>query len=112
MHDTDCARGAESAEAAAHIDNECFDKSGHMRWGADYIMAEVKPFTASLRVLSADTKGHYVSLADSDGNRYPMFTGDYVELMSTANVSGGWIEPMTYETCKKGSRAYGVRPVK
>lgn len=110
MHDTDCARGAESIEDAAHIDNECFDKTGHLRWGADYIMAEVPPFRASLRVV---THYHYrssvyVELVDPMGDRYPMFLGDYVALMSTADVAGGWIEPLVYETCKKG-KAYGIR---
>lgn len=111
MHDTDYARGAESIEAAAHIDNECFDKTGHMRWGADYIMAEVEPFAARLCVTSADPKSKYVNLMDEAGVSYPMFLGDYVALMSTSNVRYGWIESRTYETCKKGS-AYGIRPVK
>ena len=111
MHDTDYARGAESVEAAAHIDNECFDKTGHMRWGADYIMAEVEPFEAALRVVSADPKSKYVNLMDEVGVSYPMFLGDYVTLMAGATVIQGRIEPMTYETVKKGS-AYGIRPVK
>lgn len=112
MHDTDYARGAESVEHAAHIDNECYDKNGHMRWGADYIMTEVEPFDAALRVVSADSKGSYVNLVDEVGNHYPMFTTDYVAMMSTASVMQGRVEPMTYETCKKGARAYGIRPVK
>lgn len=111
FHDTDCARGAESVEHAAHIDNECFDKTGHMRWGADYIMTEVEPFEAALRVVSADSKGAYVNLVDEVGNHYPMFLTDYVALMSTASVMQGRVEPTMYETCKKGARAYGIRPV-
>jgi hypothetical protein len=113
MHDTLCARGAESIEDAAHIDNACFDQSGHMRWGADYVMAEVKPFRASLRVIKYY---HYkssvhVELMDVDGVRYPMFLGDLVPMLETANVVNGWIEARTYEPCKR-STAYGIRPVK
>lgn len=112
MHDTDYARGAEDIMHAAQIDNECFDKTGHMRWGADYIMQEVAPFPAVLRVVSADSKGSYVILVDDAGHQYPMFITDYVAMMRMATVGGGWIEMTTYETCKKGARAYGIRPVK
>lgn len=113
MHDTMCARGAESIEAAAHIDNECFDKTGHMRWGADYVMQEVAPFEAELRVVKYY---HYKSsvhfeLVDREGRRWPMFGSDLTELLSTANVTDGWVEARTYEPCKK-STAYGIRPVK
>ena len=111
MHDTDYARGAESIEHAAHIDNECFDKTGHMRWGADYVMAEVEPFEAELRVVEAGYKGAFVWLMDTEGDRYPMFLTDYVKLASKATVYAGWIRPRTYEPCKKGARAYGIRPV-
>ena len=112
LHDTDYARGAESVVDAAYIDAECLAKSGHMRWGADYYMAEVEPFTARLRVVSADSKGSYVNLVDEHGHHWPMFTSDYVAMMTTANVSDGLIEPATYEACKKGVRAYGIRAVK
>lgn len=113
LHDTQCARGAESIEDAAHIDNECFDKTGHMRWGADYIMAEVEPFRAELRVIKYY---HYKSsvhvvLEDRQGHQYPMFVGDLVELLSQATVTEGWIEARTYEACKK-STAYGIRLAK
>lgn len=112
MHDTMCARGAESIEAAAHIDNECYDKAGHMRWGADYIMAEVKPFRASLRVVKYY---HYkssvhVELVDREGRTWPMFLGDLVPLLTRANMTDGWLPEMTYEPCKR-STAYGIRPV-
>ena len=112
MHDTDYARGAESIEAAAHIDNDCFDKTGHMRWGADYVMMEVAPFVAALRLVEAGYKGAFVWLIDTEGNRYPMFLTDYVSLMSHATVIAGWIRARTYEVCKKGARYYGIRPVK
>jgi hypothetical protein len=111
MHDTDYARGAESVEHAAHIDNECLAKSGHMRWGADYIMAEVEPFPAYLRVLRVGHKSAYVELMDTEGRAYPMFLTDYVALMATASATDGLIDERMYETCKKGS-AYGIRPVK
>ena len=112
MHDTDCARGAESVEHAAHIDNECFDSTGHMRWGADYVMTEVPPFRAMLRVLKYY---HYkssvhVELIDREGNHYPMFLGDLVPLLTRANMTDGWLPMMTYEPCKR-STAYGIRPV-
>jgi hypothetical protein len=111
MHDTDYARGAESVEHAAYIDAECLAKSGHMRWGADYVMAEVEPFEASLRVVQVGNKSSYVWLMDTDGVRYPMFLTDYVALAGKATVIAGWIRLRKYETCKKGS-AYGIRPVK
>jgi hypothetical protein len=111
MHDTDYARGAESVEAAAYIDAECLANSGHMRWGADYVMQEVAPFYASLRVYQVGNKSSYVLLMDPTGASWPMFLSDYVAMMSTASVTEGDIEPMKYETCKKGS-AYGIRPVK
>lgn len=112
MHDTDCARGAESIEHAAHIDNECFDKTGHMRWGADYVMTEVKPFAARLRVTEAGHKNAFVWLIDEEANLYPMFITDYVALMARANVLDGWVDTTRYETCSKSGRAYGIRPVK
>lgn len=113
MHDTDCARGAESIEDAAYIDAECLAKSGHMRWGADYVMTEVKPFAARLRVIKYY---HYkssvhVEVMDWDGNAYPMFLGDLVPLLADANMDNGWIDTRMYEVCKK-STAYGIRPVK
>lgn len=111
MHDTDYARGAESIEDAAYIDNECFDKNGDMRWGADYVMQEVKPFTARLRVVDVGHKTSYVWLADEAGRRYPMFLSDYVPLMTRAHVVDGLIEVRKYEPCKKTS-AYGIRPAK
>jgi hypothetical protein len=110
LHDTDYARGAESVEDAAHIDNDCFDRTGHMRWGAEYVRAEVPAFTTRLRVVETGHKSAYVWLVDEDmGHRWPMFTSDYVALMTRATVTDGWIEPTTYETCKKGARAYGIR---
>jgi hypothetical protein len=111
MHDTDYARGAESVEHAAYIDAECLAKSGHMRWGADYVMTEVEPFAARLRVYQVGHKSAYVLLMDTEGRSYPMFLSDYVALMARAHVVDGLIEVRYYETCKKGS-AYGIRPVK
>ena len=111
LHDTDYARGASSIEEAAHIDNECFDKNGHMRWGADYIMQEVKPFTTQLKTVRAGIKASYVELIAPDGRRFPMFVTDYIALMSQANVVDGWIEPLEYEPTKKGARYYGIRLV-
>jgi hypothetical protein len=73
-------------------------------------MEPVEPFTARLKVLGVDSKNAYVWLIDLDGLRYPMFTHDLVALLSTANVVDGWIEEVTYEVCKKGARAYGIRP--
>lgn len=114
LHDTDYARGAESVEHAAHIDNDCYDKTGHMRGGADYVMAEVPAFVTRMRVVETGHKTAYVWLVDEEMlHRWPMFVTDYVALMNgPVNVTDGWIEPMTYETCKKGTRAYGIRPVK
>lgn len=112
MHDTDYARGAESVEHAAHIDNDRFDNSGHMRWGADYVMAEVAPFKATLRVYRVGHKNGYVELVDTEGRSYPMFLTDYVALMASASVTDGLIDERLYETCKKGARYYGIRPVK
>lgn len=110
LQTTDYARGAESIEHAAHIDNECFDKTGHMRWGADYVMAKVEPFVASLRVVEVGHEPAYVWLVDGEGHRWPMFTSDYVAMMTTANVVDGVLPDARYETCKK-TTAYGIRPV-
>jgi hypothetical protein len=119
MHDTDYTRGAESREEAERINAELraqgLDDYGHdraLKYGATYVMEAVEPFEARLRVVSADFKCSYVNLVDEAGNGYPMFTTDYVALMSTATVTEGLIESRTYETCKKGARAYGIRPVK
>lgn len=113
LHDTDYARGAESPEHAAYIDAECLERCEHARWGADYYLGEVPAFTARLRTHDRGfSAGGYVTLVDEDGRQWPMFVADYVAMMTTANVTEGWIEPMKYETCKKGARAYGIRPVK
>lgn len=111
MHDTQCARGAIDREDAARIDAECLARNGHTRWGADYVMEAVPPFEASLRVVRPAYQNRYVELESLAGATYPMFLIDYVAMMSHATVIGGWIEPATYETCKKG-QTYGIRPVK
>jgi hypothetical protein len=108
MNNTNCGRGAKDVEDAAHIDNECFDKTGHMRWGADYIMSEVKPFQASLKVVSIQHPSG-VLLVDRAGVTWPMFLIDYVTMMFGADVRAGWTEPYWFEVCKKGARAYGIK---
>lgn len=109
LHDTDCARGADDRADAERIDAECMSKHGHTLWGADYVMEAVEPFRATLRVVEAGHKNGYVWLGDVSGVFWPMFMTDYVALMSRASVHSGWIEHHTYETCKKGARAYGIR---
>lgn len=109
LHDTDYCRGAADRADAARIDAEQMEKNGHTRWGAEYVWEEVAPFTTRLRVVSTGHKNSHVLLVDAEGRSWPMFTTDYVALMSTANVVDGWIAPTEYETCKKGARAYGIR---
>lgn len=114
MHDTDYCRGAGSWEEFDRINAEQMEKNGHTRWGAEYVMQEVEPFEASLRVKTSYhvRSSVHVVLVDREGREYPMFLGDLVPLLGSANVVDGWIEPMTYETCKRSTRWYGIRPVK
>lgn len=112
LHDTDCARGAASWEEADRINAELIEKVGDARWGVNYVMSEVQPFRASLRVVK---HYHYkssvhVELADRAGRTYPMFLGDLVPMLSATDMEGGWMPERTYEACKR-STAFGIRPV-
>lgn len=117
LHDTDYHRGADSREEAKAINDELTargpDSYGHdqgRKFGVSYVMEEVKPFVARLRVIRHERhrSATYVIVADEQGSAYPMFIPDLVDLLARAYVSDGLIEARRYEACKKGT-AYGIR---
>jgi hypothetical protein len=113
LHDTDYARGATDRDEAQRINDELIREHGDARWGVDYVMEPVEPFTSMLAISSHQKhrSAVYVELVDEQGRRWPMFFADFVALTMAAKIVNGVIEERTYEVCKKGS-AYGIRPVK
>jgi hypothetical protein len=113
LHDTQYARGATSRAEAADNWADDFMKLGHNCWSVEYVWEHVPNFIASLHLIDYYKHGSssYLRFIDQDGNRWPMFLGDAVELLTEANMTDGWIEGHEYEVIKRGS-AYGIRKVK
>lgn len=114
LHDTDYARGAGSREEAAAINAEQDAKLGHHRWGAEYVMETVEPFTVALRLVQTYHRksSAYVEFEDPEGKFYPVFLTDLVDIIGDGDMAGGWIGPATYVAYKRGARSYGIRKVK
>lgn len=114
LHDTDYARGAESREEAAAINAEMEAERGHHRWGAEYVMETVEPFTEPLRLVDMyhHKSAAYATFETPDGRQYPMFLTDLAVILCHGDMKDGWLEPATYEVCKRGARSYGIRKVK
>lgn len=113
MHDTDYCRGATSvAELKKQWDDDT-QKVGHNRWSAEYVMEVVPPFTARVHVIGSTKyrSAVFFTVEDDNGDHWPMFLVDMTEMLRDANMVNGWTEPLTFETCKRGT-AYGIRVMK
>jgi hypothetical protein len=114
FHDTDYMRGAEDREDAARINAQMDLEQGHHRWGPAYVMEEMEPFTAPLKLVgitrSRSASAVYATFKTPEGVQFPMFLTDLEALLQDADVEDGWFESGTYEAYKRG-RAYGIRRV-
>lgn len=118
MHDTDYQRGVDSRDEAADINAELDARDGDHRFGVTYVMEEVRPFYASLRLVEIYRSGsgsavyaYFEDVSDGAGGaRYPMFLTDLADFLGSANMTDGVAEHAQFEACKRG-KAYGIRKV-
>lgn len=112
FHDLAYSWGATSvAELTKQWDTD-MQKQGHNKWSPEYVMEVVPPFTARVRVIDSTKyrSAVFFTVVDEDGARWPMFLTDMTAMLKDANMTDGWTEPLTFETCKRGT-AYGIRVV-